>query len=193
MKNWKRVLFISGLCVYCAVAVIAIRGDGRVSRAEKNEWKTAAVTATVLEQTAGRSGPGFQYGAEDESILAGEEITALSAAYDERSQTWWIQTEYIRQDEKRRVYTEAVFLDANVSDLPQETVLRDSVIVNRSVYAYSGPGYEYSMYREQIRYGTQGTVWQTENGYAQLEFEDGQTGTVRRVWVPENALEAPNG
>ena len=193
MKDRKRILLIVCLCACCAAAVIAVRNYGRGSLAERNGWKTAAVPATVQGQAAGRSGPGMQYDTEDDFARAGENVTALSAAYDEAAGTWWIQTEYIRQNEKRRAYTEAAYLDVSVSDLPVETVQRDSVVVNRSVYAYWGPGYEYSMYRDQIRYGTQGTVWQTENGYAQLEISDGRNGTLRRVWVPENALEAPNG
>ena len=58
-----------------------------------------------------------------------------------------------------------------VSDVPQEYAIRYAV-VNRSVYAYWGPGYDYTMYKNPIPAGTEGTVWQTENGYAQLEFYD---------------------
>jgi hypothetical protein len=44
------------------------------------------------------------------------------------------------------------------------------------------------MYGEKIPAGPAGTVWQRENLYAQFEYRDG-SGQLRRVWVPENALE----
>ena len=189
MKKRKRILLITGICIYCLVAIIVIRGDGTVSRAERYGWQTAHVPATVQGPAQTYSGPGVQFDAQD-VLGAGENITALSVAYDGGN---WIQAEYDRDGEKRRAYMDAALLDAGTGSLPAESIQRDSVIVNRSVYAYRGPGYEYTMYREQIRYGTEGCVWQSENGFAQLEFTDSQTGTRRRVWVPENALEAPNG
>ena len=77
-------------------------------------------------------------------------------------------------------------------DVQQEYPVR-SVVVNRSVYAYWGPGYEYTMHKDPVPAGTEGTIYQIENGYAQFEYYDNAAGQLKRVWVPESAIEAQNG
>ncbi len=145
----------------------------------------------LKQRLATRSGPGTQYTELGSYFQAGETLTAVSAAYDDRNGIWWIQTEFTYLGEKRRAYTGLKRLDMKVSDVPQEYVIRRAV-VNRSVYAYWGPGYEYTMHKNPIPAGTEGTVWQTENGYAQLEFYDSSEGLKRRAWIPESALETYN-
>ena len=103
-----------------------------------------------------------------------------------------IQTEFTYLGEKRRAYTGLKRLDMEAGDVQQERAVR-SAVVNRSVYAYWGPGYDYTMYKDPIPAGTEGVVWQAENGYAQLEFYDDSMGLTRRVWIPESALDADNG
>ena len=147
---------------------------------------------TLNQRLATRSGPGTQYTELGSYFQAGTTLTAISAAYDDRNEIWWIQTEFTYHGEKRRAYTGLKRLNMQASDVPQEYVIR-YVVVNRSVYAYWGPGYDYTMYKNPIPAGTEGTVWQLENGYAQLEFYDSSEGLTRRVWIPESALEAHNG
>ena len=66
-------------------------------------------------------------------------------------------------------------------------------MLSRSVYAYWGPGYGYAMYEKQVPAGTEGTIWAIEGSYAQFEYYDEEAQMLRRVWVPESALESGNG
>ena len=98
MKNRKRILLIVCLCVCCAAAVIAVRNYGRVSLAERNGWKTAAVPATVRGQAAGRSGPGMQYDTEDDFAREGESVTALFEKYIRKlriTPVWDVRLEFV--------------------------------------------------------------------------------------------------
>ena len=148
---------------------------------------------TLNQRMATRSGPGTQYTELGSYFQAGTAVTAVSAAYDDRNEIWWIQTEFTYNGEKRRAYTGVKRLDMMASDVPTEFMLADDAVLNRSVYAYYGPGYGYSMYQKQIPAGTSGRIWQSEDVYAQFEFYDQEEGAWRRVWVPESALEASNG
>ena len=146
----------------------------------------------LKQRMATRSGPGTQYTELGSYYKEGTAVTAVSAAYDDRNGIWWIQTEFTYLGEKRRAYTGLKRLDMEAGDVQQERAVR-SAVVNRSVYAYWGPGYDYTMYKDPIPAGTEGVVWQAENGYAQLEFYDDSMGLTRRVWIPESALDADNG
>ena len=157
-----------------------------------NSWNSYHPQVRLNQRLATRSGPGTQYTELGSYFQGGEMLTAVSAAYDDRNEIWWIQTEFTYNGEKRRAYTGLKRLDMQASDVPQEYLIRYAV-VNRSIYAYWGPGYDYAMYKDPIPAGTEGAVWQIENGYAQIEFYDSSEGKTRRVWIPESALEAYNG
>ena len=155
---------------------------------------TASGKVVVLnDRMATRSGPGTQYTELGSYFQAGTAVTAVSAAYDERNEIWWIQTEFSYNGEMRRAYTGVKRLDMQAGDVPAEYQLADEAVLNRSVYAYYGPGYGYTMYNRQIPAGTEGKIWRSEGEYAQFEFYDEAEGAWRRVWVPESALEAYNG
>lgn len=156
-------------------------------------YTAAGKLVNLNQRMATRSGPGTQYTELGSYFQAGTAVTAVSAAYDERNEIWWIQTEFTYNGEKRRAYTGVKRLDMQASDVPAEFQLADEVVLNRSVYAYYGPGLGYSMYNVQIPAGTEGKIWQSEGTFAQFEFYDEAEGAWRRVWVPESALEAFNG
>ena len=145
---------------------------------------------TAKERIASRSGPGTNYTETGSYHQAGARVKALSAAYDDRNGIWWIQVEVSYGGELRRVYTGVKRLEMNAEDVPVEES-EGSALLTRSVYAYYGPGYGYSMYKKAIPAGTFGTVWQRESSYALFEYDDG--GSLRRVWVPEKALETGVG
>ena len=151
------------------------------------------ILVTLNQRMATRSGPGTQYTELGSYFQAGTAVTAVSAAYDDRNGIWWIQTEFTYNGEKRRAYTGLKRLNMSVGDVPTEYMLADDAVLNRSVYAYMGPGYGYAMYHLQIPAGTTGKVWLSEGGYAQFEFYDYTEGAWRRVWVQESALEGTNG
>ena len=192
MRNRRMITLPAVLCLCCAV-LLTIPGDNRQgARSETpGRWQAAAVPVALEETVHAYAGPGTRFEALGSFGGTGEEAMALSAAYDEQSRNWWIQTELTNRNEKIRFYTEADGMDIHTDDLPEEKLQRD-VVVNRTVYAYRGPGYEYAMCGDPVPSGTEGRIWQTDGGYAQLEFED-DSGMLRRVWVQENALEAPNG
>lgn len=151
------------------------------------------IEVTLLQRLSTCSGPGTGYTELGSYFQAGAKVRAISAAYDEANRIWWVQTEFTYSGEKRRAYTGIQRLNMIVSQVPVEFVLWKDAGLIRSVYAYYGPGYGYSMYPQKIPAGTEGTVWQLEDGYAQFEFYDEQLGQTRRVWVPESALEQLNG
>ncbi len=156
-------------------------------------WYGYYPQVTLNQRMATRSGPGTQYTELGSYFKSGTTVTAISAAYDDRNGIWWIQTEFTYRGELRRAYTGLKRLNMSVSDVSAEYVMVQSATVNRSVYAYWGPGYNYTMYKDPIPAGTEGTVWQMENGYAQLEFYDYTAGLTRRVWIPFSALEFSYG
>ena len=145
---------------------------------------------TTKERIASRSGPGTNYTETGSYHQAGTRVKALSAAYDDRNGIWWIQIEVSYNGELRRVYTGVKRLEMRAEDVPVEEA-EGSGLLTRSVYAYYGPGYGYSMYKNAIPAGTSGTVWQRESSYALFEYSDGEH--LRRVWVPESALETGVG
>ena len=148
---------------------------------------------TLKQRMATRSGPGTQYTELGSYFQEGTAVTAVSAAFDDRNDIWWIQTEFTYNGEKRRAYTGVKRLEMMASDVPAEFLLAEDAVLNQSVYAYWGPGYGYAMYNQQIPAGTSGKIWQSEGEYAQFEFFDQAENAWRRVWVQEAALEGPNG
>ena len=135
-----------------------------------------------------RSGPGTTYTETGSYFQSGTWVRAITSAYDRANGIWWVQVELSYNGELRRVYTGVKRLQMAADQVPIEETEEGSAVVTRSVYPYWGPGYGYTMYGEKIPAGTAGTVWQRENLYAQFEYRDG-SGQLRRVWIPENALE----
>ena len=134
------------------------------------------------------SGPGTGFTDSGTYLDGNAWVKALSAAYDPSAETWWIQVELTYNNEKRRVYTGVKQLNMAADQVSEEEVQYSAVLL-RSVYAYWGPGYGYTMYSDPVVAGTSGTVWQTEGSYAQFEFFDEGEQMMRRVWVPVSALE----
>ena len=148
-----------------------------------------SIEVRLTERMATRSGPGTQYDELGSYFQAGTWVRAVSAAFDERNSIWWIQTEFTYRGEKRRAYTGVKRLDMMVTQVPIEFVQKTGVRLKRSVYGYYGPGYGYAMHGEKVPAGTIGDIWQTEGAYVQLEFYDSNLGSMRRVWVPESAVD----
>ena len=144
------------------------------------------------ERLATRSGPGTVYTELGSYYQSGTWVQAISSAYDKGNGIWWIQVELEYAGERRRVYTGVKRLHMNADQVPVETA-EGAATLTRSVYAYWGPGTGYTMYPDKIPAGTSGTIWQREASYAQFEYYDTGSNLLRRVWVPENALESPNG
>ncbi len=146
----------------------------------------------TTDRLATRSGPGTTYTEQGSYFQSGTWVKAISSAYDSRNQIWWIQVELTYNGELRRVYTGVKRLNMAADQVPAEQA-EGGATLTRSVYAYWGPGYGYSMYGEVIPAGTSGTVYAREGYYAQFEFYDEASQLLRRVWVPESALQSSNG
>lgn len=148
------------------------------------------LTVLTTQELPGRSGPGNTYTEEGNYLRSGAQVKALTSVYDAESETWWLQVELTANGELRRIYTTRDTLqiaDEQVGNLiPMEKAVGDALVI-RSVFAYQGPGALYS-YFDKIPAGTTGTVWQVEGLYAQFEYRDAN-GLLRRVWIPEGALE----
>ena len=140
------------------------------------------------ERLATRSGPGTNYTEQGSYLQGGAWVKAVSSAYDQANGIWWVQVELSYNGELRRAYTGVKRLQMSADQVPVESA-EGGAVVTRSVYGYWGPGYGYAMYGDMIPAGTTGTIWQREGLYAQFEFPD-QNGQLRRVWIPENAVES---
>ena len=145
---------------------------------------------TTLQALDARFGPGMLYAEEGPYLQRGAQVKALTSVYDSENGTWWLQVELTVDGELRRTYTTRENLqiaDEQVGNLiPMEEAVGDALVI-RSVFAYQGPGALYS-YFDKIPAGTTGTVWQVEGLYAQFEYRDAN-GMLRRVWIPEGAVE----
>ncbi len=183
MKSGRRGLAVLLALAMCA-AFAAAAADGDTA---------PGIPVELNRKMATRTGPGTRFTEPGTFFSAGTVVTAISAAWDGENEIWWIQTEFTYKGELRRAYTGLKRLNMTADMVPTEYVLAESAVLNRTVYAYMGPGYRYTMYRDPVPAGTEGTVWMSENDYAQFEFYDANEGMYRRVWIPESALEAPNG
>ena len=154
--------------------------------------ESAALDTYVNQAITGRSGPGYAYTELGTFLSRGTAVRAISMHYSDEDQIWWVQLEFDWGNEKRRVYTEVTRTYLSAGQGTVETMLSDAIL-SRSVFGYWGPGYAYSLIEKRIPEGTSGSVWMEEGMYALFEFQDPDTGMLRRVWVPKNALEAMNG
>lgn len=154
---------------------------------------STGIDVTLKTRMETRSGPGDRYALIGSYFRAGAKVKAISSAYDEEGGIWWVQVEFTADGEKRRGYTPIQCLDMRVTQVPVEFIQERDTTMIKSVYGYYGPGYGYALHTPRIPAGTEGDVWETEAGYALFEYYDTDAQTMRRIWVPEAALEQSNG
>ena len=158
---------------------------------------TNGVTARLKMQLTVRSGPGSWYeevGTYFSGNYAATAVRVLTKAWDSKNQAWWIQVEFTDQNMLCRGYTEPSRVEADISRIPQETVLGYAVMVSPGI-ALQGPGVSYALAKHNVPDRTLVTVTAVENGYAQVEFHDSRlTGLAqRRAWVPRNTVSSWSG
>ena len=146
-----------------------------------------SVHVRLNQRLATRSGPSTQYDELGSYFKAGTWLTALSAAWDDVNEIWWIQVEFQYQGKWRRAYTGLKRLDMDVSSVRTESQ-QAFVRTIRNTAAYYGPGTHYSKYAKAVPQNTAGVVYWVENGWAQLEFYDSTLNKLRRVWINRNDL-----
>ena len=143
------------------------------------------VDAPLLMRMATRSGPSTNYDGLGSYFTEGDWVTVMTKAYDKRNGIWWVQVEFKYQGTPRRAYTGVKRVDVDLDFIPEEYAICQAH-VDYACDAYYGPGTSFSRHKNPIPAGTFGTVFNTENGFAQLEFQDGSNK--RRVWLPTDAL-----
>ncbi len=147
---------------------------------------------TLNQKLASRTGPGTIYDEPGTFLSSGTKVTALSRAYDERNEIWWIQVRFSVKGTVYQVYTGAKrFSDLRLADLPQEDVI-GYCYVNKAVYGYYGPGPEYALIARNVPAGVSCDVYARDMGadgdYIQIEFYDVGQQKTRRAWVLESQV-----
>ena len=149
---------------------------GRVQRAE------------LKMRMATRSGPSTNYDELGSYFKKGQEVSVISRAWDERNGIWWVQVEFNYGGSLRRAYTGLKRVDIDINAV-QEDVPLMTAFVSAETIPYYGPGTQYTAHKQTVEYGTVGTVYAFENGWAQFEFYEAEENRYRRVWMPAGCLD----
>ena len=176
------VLFTSQAAV---AAPLPYPGENQPGYAGQDRSYGNGVEAALLMRMATRSGPSTNYDGLGSYFKEGDLVKVLTKAYDKRNGIWWVQTEFKYQGTPRRAYTGVKRVDVNLDLIPEETEICTAT-VNYSTYAYYGPGESYSRHKDMIPSGTTGVIYNIDNGFGQLEFQNGNNK--RRVWIPMENL-----
>lgn len=144
----------------------------------------AATTATTKMPLATRTGPGTQYTEPGTFLTAGQTVTVHTKAWDERSGIWWVQVEFTSGGLTYRVYTGAQRLNVNLANVPEESVLEYSYLID-SGYGYSGPGWGHAYYDDwYIVRETNCRIMEVEDDFCLIDTASSWPGANVRVWMP---------
>ncbi len=146
---------------------------------------SAQDSATLTDTMMTWSGPGYGYDQLGSYSQSGGYVRPLSAVWSEAEQTWWVQVEFSRFNEKRRAYTPAAYVSVDPELLQGETLLGTGETSGR-VRAKYGPSYAYSSHTPLLEKGISGDVWAIEGDYLLLDFFDETQNCQRRVWLPSD-------
>lgn len=146
-----------------------------------------AVTAVLTERhMATRSGPSTGYYETGSFYSRGDSVKLYSRVWDSVNEIWWVQAEAKESGQLKRVYTGSWrFSGQDLYDLPEEYARYDAT-VSRGQTLRMGPGSGYAYYGASISSGKRVTVYNIENGWAQIECT--VNGTRYRGWVEQSAL-----
>lgn len=150
----------------------------------------SGVYAPLLMRLSTRSGPGTKYdepGTFFNKNYDSTTVRVLSKSWDNPNGIWWVQVEFENRGTPYRAYTGLKRVNVDIGRVPEESVMGASYTLT-SCTAYWGPGYAYAVAPYDVPYNMSVTVWDQENGFAQVEFYDGRTGSNRRAWVPTDCL-----
>lgn len=147
----------------------------------------SSVRATLTEKTmATRSGPSTKYYETGSFFQYGASVKLFTRVYDNVNEIWWVQAEAYENGSAMRVYTGSWrFADLNVYSLPEEYALYYASL-NRSCTLRMGPGDGYGYYKTSVVSGQNVTVYNVENGWAQIECTI--NGVRYRGWVEQSSL-----
>ncbi len=144
---------------------------------------------TGLNMSVGtRSGPGTNYN-ELGTYFPDTWYNTTVKAYSKcrNNNVWWVQVEFTYRGMQYRAYTGEQRLKIGASQLPEEHQIGTGRITSAG-RAYTGPGTNYQQTTYTVPNGISVNVFDTENGYAQVEYYDGNTRYNRRFWVSMDSV-----
>ena len=147
--------------------------------------------AGLLMRLATRTGPGTWYdepGTFFTSNYSSVSVRVLSRSWDNQNDIWWVQVEFSSGGKSYRAYTGLKRGNVNINTVPDEYPM-GSATMRYSATAYWGPGTNYASSKYDIPSGVEVTIYDVENGYAQVEFSDSRVSNPRRrAWTPTSSL-----
>lgn len=148
----------------------------------------ASTPATTKMALATRSGPGTQYTEPGTFLSAGCSVVVHTKAYDSRNGIWWVQVEFSSGGRIYRAYTGAQRLNVNLNEVPEETVLEYTYLID-SGYGYAGPGYGHAYYSDwYLVRETNCRIIEVEDDFALIDTNSSWPTENVRVWVPIDML-----
>lgn len=135
------------------------------------------------QQIATRSGPGTEYFEPGSFLRKGDYVTVHTKVWDSVNEIWWVQVEFTEGYETYRAYTGAWRIDADLTDVPEETPL-GIVRVTSDADVFAGPGWDYVMWNDTVYRGTSAVLLEVEAGYAHIECWNERWNQPWRVWAP---------
>lgn len=144
----------------------------------------------ATKQIATRFGPSAGFGEPGSFFQKGREVKVISKVWDATNNLYWYQLEFEYQNEWYRVYTTDSRVDVDSSLLPDEPLLDEPLVTLYTLEeqdVYYGPGEEYK-FLETIAENRKCSIYNIENGWAQIEFYSNRFAVKCRGWVPLSAL-----
>ena len=182
----------------CLSEVMLVKHAPASSAMPPSEQKAATVYESrpdvtgvgLLMKLATRSGPGTQY-AEPGTFFGNNWKSQTVLVYKKQYENgvWWVQVDFQNGTKsKYRVWTGAKRVDVDLDKVKLEKPVCQCDI-HKTSDTYYGPGGKYAKANRSINREASGTVYQFENGYADVEYwyEDDYDG-VQRLWVPQDAV-----
>ena len=145
------------------------------------------VTMYLNSAVSTRSGPSTDFnelGTYFSKNWNGVSVKAFSKSF--ANNVWWVQIEFSYGGTLIRVYTGEKRFKGDAGSLPVEASI-GTANVNVAAQGYYGPGTNYKQ-ASTVPAGTSVTIYDTENGYAQVEFKNRQPFFMNRVWIPISSL-----
>ena len=149
------------------------------------------IKAKLLMRLSTRTGPGTWYD-EPGTFFSGNysttSVRVLTRSWDNQNNIWWVQVEFSTGGKSYRAYTGLKRVDVDINNVPDEYEM-GTATMRYSATAYWGPGPQYAAAKYDIPSGASVTIYDIENGYAQVEFYDSRVSNPRRrAWTPTSSL-----
>lgn len=141
---------------------------------------SAAVSVTLKQKMATRSGPGTKFTSTG-TFPKKTEIKALEKI--QSGSTVWVLVEFKYKNSYYRAYTGLKRISGNKKNIPQASYSKLNAELTKESICYYGPGTGYAIHKDKLSVGTKVTVLGTENGYAHIDVSVGKK--ILRTYVPE--------